>query len=438
MGIVGPVPMLGLHSDQRQYSREDKVFLASRRLAPGTAILRSKSNRRHVSDSKFIDFQDREPNLKGTATGNSAGSAGTLSTTATQILVTNLEVKIGDILHFSCHDANNSNTNIIEEGENMLVTGKVAVSSTVNLLTVTRSLGTSATYAVSTGVAVNTLEYQVVGSAQKENSTSRTPYSFALNSGFNYTQITSEPYSISRRVKDSKYWGTKDLTREQRTALINMTRKIEGTLWYGIRHAQTLDDGERTYTGGVLWHLSQADSFLGSSVWSTANDLVTGTNKTTPSRIWRPGADFTRRLWEKFVSEAFIMGDSTKVGFVGRDFLRQLKVAYDDQVRLIPKDFYVGGNQNFGITIMEYETQGKRIQFVEAPELGDIGIRDLYLLDLSGVEFVYLKDLWTRKNIQPNDADYEKHDYMIDFGFAMHNMTSHAAILGMSDVATAA
>lgn len=413
--------------------------MASRRLAPLTAILRSKARRRHVTDAKFIDFQDREPKLSGTATGNSGGAAAALTTTATQLIVTNLEIKIGDVLHFDCHDVNNTNTsNTLEEGENMLVTGKVAIDSTHNLLTVTRSLGTSATYAVSSADGSHALTYQVVGAAQKENSTSRTPYSYSLTSQYNYTQITSEPYSVSRRVADSKYWGTNELTREQKIALINLTRKVEGTGWYGNRHVQTLEDGERTFTGGVKWHLAQPNSDLGVSIWSTTNDLVTGTNRETPSRIWRPGPDFTRRLWEKFISESFIMGDSTKVGFVGRDFLRQLKVAYDDQVRLVPKDFYIGGNQNFGITIMEYESQGKRVQFVEAPELGDVGIRDLYLLDMSAVEFVYQKDLWTRKNIQPNDADYVKNDYMIDFGFAMHNITSQAAILGMSDVATAA
>jgi hypothetical protein len=439
MSLIDQVPALkNLDSEQRQYSKSDKVFMYLRRIAPLTAVMVAKGKRRRVTDPKFIDFYNREPKTTGLIQGWSAGAAAALTVGMTTVQCDNGEVEIGDEIRVDCYDANNTNTsNIRQTGEVMRVLAKTTITAGSSYqLTVRRGVGESVTTYNVTADSGNTLAFQTIANSTKENGMPRTPLGYGLDDHYNYTQIQTAPYGVGRRARDSKHWGPDQLTLDQKRALALMALKKEAMNWYGKRDVDEATDGDVTYTGGVLWHLDQTISGIDMTAYSASYDLVTGASgDTAPSRITRPGAAFDRNYWEKFVSRAFEKGNSEKVAFCGLDFLRQLKYAYRDQVRLEPVNFALGGDQNFGITIMLYETQGKLIHFVETPEISKVNPRDLFLLDMEGIEIAEFMPMRIEKNVHQNGYDGEIHQYKEDSGLAMNLMTYHSAMLGMNDCA---
>lgn len=428
MPIIGAYQVADLNTEQRKYSKSDKVWFRARKVAPLGAILAERFKKTLVTDPKFIDFEDREPYSEGLATGNSGGSAAALSTTATELRITSPAsaenwVMPGDILHFDCLDQNNSNTNILMEGENMRV-----VSVSGNIVTVIRSVGTSSTYAVSTA-DTSPLRFKRIGDAERESGTSRIAKSYAMEDAYNYIQSHEYPWDISDLEKKTKHWGTEQKVRGMKQALIAITRGIEGARIFGIRSEMT-DNGKKVRTtGGILWHLNQTNAGAGVNPWSSTTDLVTGDHT---SRIWVPGNDFTPQRWELFIVHAKQWGSDTKIGVHGRDFLRQLKSLYDDKIRLERTDTVMG------ITLNEYESQGFRIQFVYNPEMDTFPSteRGLLLLDTEYISDAYMTDIEPRYNLQDNDERAEKGDYIADMGVKMHFIPAHSAILGLNDVAS--
>ncbi len=97
-GSIGPIHVADFNTEVRQYSKSDKVWFRARRVAPMGAILAEKFKKELVTDPKFIDFEDREPILSGTATGTGIG--GTLEVADTAIIITSASefIKPGDNL----------------------------------------------------------------------------------------------------------------------------------------------------------------------------------------------------------------------------------------------------------------------------------------------------------------------------------------------------
>jgi len=416
-----------LTSLQRDYSKLDRAIMQARRVAPMTAIARAKMKTRKVTDPKPSDLEDREPVMSFTAYGNDsgAGTATDMAATDAYIYIASASTRLKpyDLLKFDGYDANNSNTSKLASGEVMMVLATPA-TNTVQVQRNVQATGTT-TYNITTSAAGNGVTCQLIGSALPEDSTSRVPKIPALIEKYNYIQIFETPMSISDVNAMTKSTGPDEMTRRAQYAFVEHLRGIEGALLHGHRGTLSVNGTTAYLTGGVSWHLDYTDSDNGTNAWSSTYDLVTGDGT---SRIWRPGADFSRDTWEEYITKAFRKGNNVKVGFHGEDFLRQLQSEYRGQV------IYEKETTDFGLTVNRHSMNGKEIQFVYDPEMDAIGPRDLYLLDMDFVELAVMKDTYRRRNIQANDALGKKDDWVSYVGLLMHFQEAHSAVMGMDDI----
>jgi hypothetical protein len=419
----GPFLTTTLASEQRKYSLSDKLQMSARRLAPLTTILVGEFRKVKKGDAEYKTLGDREPTMSGVLTGSSGGAAATLTTTIAEIRIVGggNYLKVGDVIAVDKYATNNSNTNKQSHPENMRITSVIDT----NTFGVTRNIeavGTS-TYNVSNSAAGNTLPWQLLSSAMAENADPRNAKQYSVYSDKNYIQSEQETFEISDIQEMTDHFGPDELTRNQKIALVLLNRKVESALLYGVRSENFVDGKPLRTTGGALWHLDRAVSDLSTQAYAAAYDLVTGDNS---SRIWRPGGEFNANRFEKFVTETFIMGSDTRLGVHGKDFLRILKAEYENQIRLERKE------TTYGVTVNEYETQGKLIRFVEDPEMDVMGPRDLLCFDLDNIEFNHMKDIHKRSIASERG---KKGEWLTYFGFSMHAQNTHSAILGMDDIA---
>jgi len=419
MATTGAIHVKDLNSEQRKYSKSDKATFMKPSDHPFLTILKQRGQKRKVTDPKFMFFSYPYPTLSGTLYGYSGGSTTALTNTATDIYIASAAnfLKANDLIKVHGYDANNDNQTV--EGEVM----RVATTPATNYVTVTRNVGNGTAVADS---ANGGMTWTFIGNADREAATSRTAKSSALLVDYNYTQYFEEPWDISDVAKLTQYWGPDERTRQKQLALIRIMAGIEHSMFYGQRRLLYENSKEVPYMGGLQWWLANTDDNSLITAYSSTADLVTGNHT---SRVWRPGGSFTKPLWLKYYEYAFEYGGDVKIGFHGKGFLRQLEHLYGEQIRMTFRE------SKLGLSINEFESMGKMIQFVHAPAMDHEDSTSLFLVDPEHVAYAYMKDISPRDNIQDNDAQEEKGDYIAYAGFMPEFLQAHSYIQNITDVA---
>jgi len=419
---IGAFHLANLDSTQRKYSLSDKATFWKPADHPLLSTLKQRGRKEKVDDTTFKFFGYPYPTLSGTVYGYSAGSTAALTTTATDIYIASASafLKPGDLIKVSGYDTNNTETNTVD-GEVM----RVVSTPATNYATVTRNVGNGSAVA---NTATTGLSWMFVGNADREGATSRVAKSSAISADTNYIQFFEEPWDVTDVVKLSKYYGPNEKERQKKLALIRIMAGIEHALWYGKKRLLYENSKEQPYTGGMQYWLNLADTDYNPSIaaHSSTTDLVSGNGT---SRVWRPGGDFTKPNWLKYIELAFEFGNDTKTGFVGKSFLRQLEHIYGEQIR------FGWETTKLGLTIANFDSQGKRIQFVHTPAMDYEDATSMFLVDIDQIAYAYMKDITPRLNIQDNDAQEEKGDYIAYCGLKPEFISAHSYIQNITDVA---
>lgn len=343
-----------------------------------TFLRASKKNTRVVENPKFEWLEDQ-------LLANGSEAAANVAASATSVSVVDGSVfRAGDVIRIGTEQA--------------LVT---AVSG--NTLTITPNFGTEAR---SAAFASGGMIY-IIGKAYPENSTSPNAISTQVAEKFNYTQIFRTPIELSRTADKTKMYGGNDRGYQRSMALLDHKRDIAKAFYMGTRYFAN-DHVTRT-TGGLFSFLSQAQAF---SPGSGSGDV-----------------NLTYFNFDQYVAQkVFRYGSREKMLFAGPRLSTAInKWAMDKVVTDMSTE------KAFGMRVKKLNTSYGDLIVVYDPLFADLGCPDYgVIVDTSNVRYVHVKDSDTKlyTNIQENDRDGIKDEYLTECGLEVRLPKTHMLITG--------
>lgn len=290
-------------------------------------------------------------------------------------------------------------------------TGEVMMVSAVstNTLTVTRAWG-------STGAAMLDNDQIVfLSSAYPVNALSGTSKSTVPSESFNYTQIFRSPLQIGRTDKLSALNFTPGSDEERLLKEAGYTQLVnqEMAFWYSTKNEAAAVDSSGTRqrsTGGIFQHIT-----------------------TNVSDISATGGILTEPVLDGFAEQAFDRGSTTKFLFCSPKVLSKINQLAKDKIRMSSAKENV-----YGLDLMEYMTAHGTFMLVRTSHFGSEGLSSVYgghavAIDPEQIKYAYLGESENelRLNIQENDRDGVKHEWIAEAGLQITNETTHAILKGV-------
>lgn len=282
----------------------------------------------------------------------------------------------------------------VSTGEQMLVD-----SVSTNTLTVTRGWGNTSAACVS-----DNDWFTILGGAEEEGSGAPTIKTVKSANKSNYTQIFKEPFDVTRTLDNSELHGGEDLANLRKKHGVYHAKDIERAFWFGEPKKDTSGTHPRRATGGVDYWLS--------------------TNRTDI------GGSLTEAEFETFCRTAFRYGESTKTVFTAPLITSAVSSWGKSALQLLPKD------KTYGLNIQRYVSPHGELNLVNTVLFSEVSAWNgrAYALDLSNLKYRFLQNSDTNleTNIQNNDEDGQKDQYLTEAGLEMRLEKTHALIYGVT------
>jgi hypothetical protein len=277
----------------------------------------------------------------------------------------------------------------VNTGEQMYVS-----SVTTDTLTVVRAVGSvTATLIGATDVV------SIIGNANEEGATGRVIKSTTKTPLFNYTQIFRWPFGLTRTLNQSEVYGGSDLAFQTRKAGIEHRINMERAFLFGQKN-----DISTGGTGGGI-------ASSGAAPLRFCDGLKTRitTNVTTSATV-------SSSTVETFLQTGMRYGPARKILFASRAFMSFINTV------AVAKIFTVPTTSSFPLALTEYVSPHGKIYLVTHNLLtGSTGATVAYggyafMLDLDSIFYRYLQgsDTFLRTNIQANDEDARKDEYLTE------------------------
>lgn len=348
----------------------------------------SRANKKVAVNSKF-EWIEKELHSRWDQINNGAGyTAG-----ATAVVVDNPKYfSVGDVAE------------VTRTGEKVRVT---AITDGTSTLTVSRGVGATAAAAI-----VDNDDLLIVGNAYAEGATSGTPKSHVESYPYNLTQIVRTPFSTTGTEENSENYTGPDRPRLRAEKAIEHKMALEYLALFGERNSDTSTAGsEIRYTGGLLYYLT---------TWTK---------------------DFAGIMTEAEVEDAcedvfsHTGGANTRLALCAPKVISVWDQLAMGRLQLVPSD------RTFGITVKQFVTGHGTLNIVKdlLLEDGPSGTANGYggymlLLDPTKVKYRFLRNRNTklRMDIQANDADSWKDEYLTEVGFQVQNPSLHLVGYGIT------
>ena len=205
----------------------------------------------------------------------------------------------------------------------------------------------------------------------------------------------------------------KDMKRE---ALDTHTIDMERAFIFGVRNEDTSGAEPRRSTGGILSYIS--------------------TNSTTVS-----GGALTYTAFMQFLEGLFAKGAGEKLCFCGNRFLLVLNLMAEARgdLNLTP------GAELYGIKIIEYVTPFGTVYLKNHPLFNELTVHTKLGLFIEPKRIIYRylagngvnRDTKYMKNIQANDADQTKDEYLTEAGLEVQNEETHGVLKNVNSYSSA-
>ncbi|MFA5151865.1 MAG: DUF5309 family protein [Clostridia bacterium] len=286
-------------------------------------------------------------------------------------------------------------------------TGEIIRVSSVSSNTLTVTRGESGTTAAA---LVHGDTFVIQSPSYAENSLSGDVRFPQTAFTYNYTQIIREPYGESRTSQGTKYYNNaQGYDRRKAAALVSMLRKWNGTLWNGGRSIDTTNKFRNM--GGVL-------EFIDAGNVMDVNQNLTR-------------ADFNY-FCRKY---AFAYNNNRKTLFAGSRLLEKVDGWAEEKNILNDKNVL----NEFGLAVTSYRTRYGILDLVWEPYFDKMTVGTTPLntygvvLDLSLLKIKYLSSgvLKANDDIQENDRDGRKGEWLMEAGLAVNVQKAHAIIRGV-------
>ena len=286
-------------------------------------------------------------------------------------------------------------------GDIVLVTDtgeRVEVSSITNatdMVVVRGAVGTTAAAA-----AADTW-LKILFEKQTEHGLSGTPVTTDYKTITNFTQILKRPYGISRTNKQTKKRGPADLSSERTLALQAYKRDMEEMIIWGKKRMEVTGGEITRYSGGF-------DEFV-----------------VTNRMDAEGGLGFGDIGW--IVNQSTRYGGTKKIWFCGRDARQQLDSLGLEFLR-------IGQDAN----ILGMAVDGVRTSFGEFMVVTHHGLENAHadrilIVDPMHIALATLMGMKHEMNIQENDRDGEKHQFIGEPGLWLDTEQAHSVLEGVSD-----
>jgi hypothetical protein len=281
-------------------------------------------------------------------------------------------------------------------------TGEVisVTSIATNTLTVVRGYGVTAAAAL-----VDNDPLVIIGNASEEGATTRIIKSTLEVPKFNYTQIFRTPFGVTNTEDHTKMYGQKDLAYQRRKKGVEHKIDMARSFVFGEKKLETTGTNPRRATGGLL-------------SWMTANN-------------YDAGGALTQSEFDNNISEVvFKYGSKNKILLCSS---RLLSVINGWALgKLVVNDTAA----KFGLKIMEYETAFGTFSLINDSKMLEGAVYGGYgiVLDPENIKYRYLegRDTKLNTNIQANDADETKEEYITEAGLEVRLPKTHALITGVT------
>lgn len=254
-----------------------------------------------------------------------------------------------------------------------------------------------------------------IGSAHEEGSgapksTTRNPTK--LN---NYCQIFKTTYSITNTAKKTRTRTGDPKANDKKRKMFDHSRQLEMAWLFGQPHEDTSGSKPKRYTGGL-------------------QNFIT-TNRTL---FTSGGTAFTEDNVIDAISPVFDYngegaGDE-RLAFCGNGALTALnKLAKDSSSTRINYD---GVIKQWGMNLHQWTLPQGRIMLRTHPLLNIHGTfsNSMFVINPRGIKYRYLRDTRFKDNVQNNDDDFEKGQWLTEAGLEVHHERT-MAYLGGVDVA---
>lgn len=366
-------------ADQRKIDMADKITLLEPDASPLTVI--SKRISKVKTSNPQFKWQEDESEPRWDAVNNGAGYADS----ATSIVVDNGP-------YFQAQQI----VYVPRTGESMRVT---AVST--NTLTVVRGVGSTA------AALVDDDELVITNTAQPEGDASRAARSRNPTTVYNYTQIFREPWDATETNRHSDNEGGDDWDHQALKHGIEHAKDIEYALMVGSPSEDTSGGNARRTTGGFK-------HFVTSNVTDAAGALTETEFFTAMRPNFRYGA-----------KEKWALASALAVDVLNGFPRGKLEVQQ--------------GERTFGLRVMQYISPHGTLNLVthwlmEGTTLGG----QVWIIDTDVVRYRYLanqrgsRDTHINREIQNNDVDGRKDEYLTEAGLEFGQEKRHGKIIGIT------
>lgn len=371
--------------------RELFTLLEPNGTAPLQALLAMTASE-STNDPEFKNFRDELPNR--TVTVDGAFLAGD-----TAILIDNDDDEAflvpGTILKN------------LTTGEVMRLTSH---SAGTNTMTISRSVGATAAAAIA-----DNEELILIGYADQEGGTSPEAVSFDAVINSNFTQIFKTAIQLTGTLQNT-FLRTGSKEQEMLTKALKLHMgDIERAFFFGEKAEVNGSTASPTrYTGGLLEQIPNVTDAATDPFGSGAN-VITET-------------DFDQLLIENI----FAFGSSEKVVFAGPRIISNLNAIA--KARWQPQA--VSGS--YGVSMTRYSTYAGDLMVHMHPMFRQVAALSEYavVLDMPYLKYRYLqnRDTALQRDIQNNDVDGKKHQYMSECGLELTHSKVHHVIKGWSAI----
>lgn len=355
----GTAGTLGIGADQRKYDIGTQIHDLEPNKAP-LVVLTSKIGKENATDPVYKHFEDerlpRWIQINGALTNE---------TTITVDTPGGSYVRVGDLVL------------VPSTGEVMRVT--TATSATQ--FAVTRSWGTTATANIPDNERL-----LILGPALGEGSGARALLSSKPGLVTGYCQIFKTPYGVTNTLKSTTLWTPNQLSEEERKAAIEHSIDIERTFLFGEPNEDVSGNYPIRSTGGLNYHLT--------------------------TNVQSVGGDLTWDVMNQFMRTVFRYGGTTKVILASPILLGAIQRVAQGNIRLAPSD------KTYGLNINEWISPWGRVMFTNHWLIDDYFNTNGwgFCIDPSQLKYKVLRDTFMQPNIQGNDEDLVKNQFITEVG----------------------
>jgi hypothetical protein len=355
--------------------------------APLTALL-SKMKNESTNDPEFAWYEEELNALRLTvnyATG--------YATTDTSIVVTSNVTDAQDCVPGDVFMV--EKTLITSYDNEILVVSSVTNSTTIVFV---RAMSGSTATGIDNGTKLTK-----IGNTYSEGSTAPTSATRNPTKFYNYCQIFKTTYDITNTAKNTKTRTGDPIKNDKKRKMFDHSVAMEMAFLFGKRHETTGANGKPLrFSGGLLWFLSQyAPSMI--TVFST-----------TPTET-----TFTDAVYKVFDYDSGA-GDE-RIVFAGNGALNSLNKLAATQTRT--RVNFDGIVDVYGMKLQRWVLPQGTIYIKSHPLFNTHSkfTNDMMILDPSALKFRYMRDTSFKDNIQANDADETKGQWLTEAGLEMEH-----------------